>query len=141
MQEIRIQSLGQEDPLRRKWQPTPVFLLEKSHGQRSLIGHSPWVCKELDTAEQLSIHTHPDGWNTSQVDEWYLPNIDFTMLRGNIWKDLKNNEIPFFLHRNVVTYCNYSVIIWHCLQPMQMTRKKLFIANAIRQEKRWVINN
>ena len=27
----------------RKWQPTPVFLLGKSHGQRSLVYHSPWV--------------------------------------------------------------------------------------------------
>ena len=25
-------------PRRRKWQPTPVFLLEKSHGQRNLVG-------------------------------------------------------------------------------------------------------
>ena len=31
-------------PCRRKWQPTPVFLLGKSHGQRRLAGHSPWGC-------------------------------------------------------------------------------------------------
>ena len=36
---------------RRKWQPTPVLLLGKSHGQRSLVGHSPWGHKELDTTE------------------------------------------------------------------------------------------
>ena len=29
-------------PWRRKWQPTPVFLPEKSHGQRSLVDHIPW---------------------------------------------------------------------------------------------------
>ena len=40
-QETHIQSLGQEDPWRRKWQPTPVFLPGKSHGQRSLAGYSP----------------------------------------------------------------------------------------------------
>ena len=28
-------------PWRRKWQPTPVFLPEESHGQRSLAGYSP----------------------------------------------------------------------------------------------------
>ena len=33
---------------RRKWQPTTVFLPGKSHGQRSLVGYSPWGCKELD---------------------------------------------------------------------------------------------
>ena len=37
--------------MRRKWQPTPVFLPEKSHGQRSLVGYSPWGHKELDTTE------------------------------------------------------------------------------------------
>ena len=37
-----------------KWQPTPVFLLGKFHGQRSLVGYSPWDHKELDTAERLS---------------------------------------------------------------------------------------
>ena len=33
---------------RRKWQPTPVFLPGKLHGQRSLEGYSPWGCKESD---------------------------------------------------------------------------------------------
>ena len=46
MQEIQVQSLGQEDPWRRKWQPTLVSLPGKSHGQRSLVGYSPWGCKE-----------------------------------------------------------------------------------------------
>ena len=36
---------------RRKWQPTPVFLPGKSHGQRSLVGCSPWGRKESDTTE------------------------------------------------------------------------------------------
>ena len=54
-------------PWRRKWQPTPVFLPGKPHGQRSLAAYSPWGCKELDTTEWLScdtrkvcvyIHTH-----------------------------------------------------------------------------------
>ena len=44
-------------PWRRKWQPTPVFLPGKFHGQRSLAGYSSWGCKELDTTEQLN-HPH-----------------------------------------------------------------------------------
>ena len=51
MQEIWVQFLGQEDPLRKEWLPTPVFLPEEFHGQRSLVGYSPWGCKELDTTE------------------------------------------------------------------------------------------
>ena len=40
-------------PCRRKWQPTPVLLPGKFHGWRSLVGYSPWGCKESDTTEQL----------------------------------------------------------------------------------------
>ena len=47
MQEARVQSVGQEVPLEKKWQPTPVFLPEKSHGQRSLVGYSPWGRKRV----------------------------------------------------------------------------------------------
>ena len=32
---------------RREWQPTPVFLLGKSHGQRTLAGYSPWGHKRV----------------------------------------------------------------------------------------------
>ena len=38
-------------PWRRKWQPTPVFLPEESHRQRSMVGYNPWGRKELDMAE------------------------------------------------------------------------------------------
>ena len=46
MQETWVQSLGWEDPLEKGWQPTPVFLPGKSHGQRNLVGYSPEGCKE-----------------------------------------------------------------------------------------------
>ena len=55
-------------PLNRKWQPTPVFVLGKSHGQRSLAGYSPWGPKELDTTGQLSTHTHNDNVASSTLD-------------------------------------------------------------------------
>ena len=38
-------------PWRRAWQPTPVFLPGESHGQRSLVGYSPWGRKELNRTE------------------------------------------------------------------------------------------
>ena len=34
-------------PWRRKWQPTPVFLPRESHGQRILVGYSPWGCRRV----------------------------------------------------------------------------------------------
>ena len=45
-------------PWRRKWQPTPAHLPEKSHGQRSLAGYSPGGRKELDTTEYAHAHTY-----------------------------------------------------------------------------------
>ena len=46
-------------PWRRKWQPTPVFLPGKFHGQRSLVGYSPRGHKESDTTE----HEQKDWWS------------------------------------------------------------------------------
>ena len=40
---------------RRECLPTAVFLLGESHGQRSLVGSSPWGCKELGTTEPLTL--------------------------------------------------------------------------------------
>ena len=44
-------------PWRRKWLPSPVFFLRKSHGQTSLAGYSPWDHKEPDTTEHVHTHT------------------------------------------------------------------------------------
>ena len=38
---MQVQSLSQEDPLEKEWQPTQVFLPRESHGQRNLAGYSP----------------------------------------------------------------------------------------------------
>ena len=38
-------------PWRKAWQPTPEVLPGQSHGQRSLVGYSPWGHKESDTTE------------------------------------------------------------------------------------------
>ena len=38
---------------RRQWHPTPVLLPGKSHGQRGLVGCSPWGRWELDTTKRL----------------------------------------------------------------------------------------
>ena len=50
-----VQSLGWEDPLEKKWQPTPAFLPGESHGQRSLGGYSLGGSRELDTTERLTL--------------------------------------------------------------------------------------
>ena len=45
-------------PGSRKWQPAPVFVPGKFHGQRSLAGYSPWGCRDWNMAERLTTHTH-----------------------------------------------------------------------------------
>ena len=55
MWETRVQSLGWEDPLKKGMQPTPAFFPGEFHGQRSLVGYSPWGRKELDTIEGLTL--------------------------------------------------------------------------------------
>ena len=62
-------------PWRRKWQPTPIFLPGKSHGQRSLAGYSPWGHKELDMSEWLN-HHHPH--NKDHNTSWRPPSFQVT---------------------------------------------------------------
>ena len=45
----------QKFPWIRKWQPTPVFLPGKSHGQKSLAGYSQWGHKKSDTTKHHCI--------------------------------------------------------------------------------------
>jgi len=41
-------------PWRRAWLPTLVLLPGEFHGEKSLVGYSPWGHKELDTTKQLT---------------------------------------------------------------------------------------
>ena len=74
MQETRSDPWVRKIPWRRAWQHPPVFLVENPHGQRSLVGYSPWGCKESGTTERVNMHMcaslHPPssllllkGWN------------------------------------------------------------------------------
>ena len=58
MQEKQFNPWVGKVPWRRAWQPTLIFLPEKSHRQRILAGYSPCGCKESDTTQQQSTPTH-----------------------------------------------------------------------------------
>ena len=47
MQKSQVQSLVGKIPWRREWLPTPVFLPGEFHGQRRLVGYSPWGPKRV----------------------------------------------------------------------------------------------
>ena len=54
IQETRVRSWVGKILWRREWQATPVFLSGESHGEKSLLGYSPWGYKELDMTERLT---------------------------------------------------------------------------------------
>ena len=56
-----------KSPWRREWQPILVFLLGEFHGQRTLVGYSPWSHKELDMIKQLPLLIQKDG---SLIRRW-----------------------------------------------------------------------
>ena len=56
MKETQFRSLGREDLLEEKWQPTPAFLPGGSHRQRRLAGRVHRVI-EFDVTERLNTHT------------------------------------------------------------------------------------
>ena len=71
MQETRVPSLGWENPTS---QPTPVFLPGEPHGQRSLVGYSPWGREESDTAELTRVINH--YWFVHFLWQMCCHNID-----------------------------------------------------------------
>ena len=72
---------------RRKWQPTSVLLPGKFHGQRNLVGYSPWDHKESDTTERLHFVLHNLGsvYPIKIFSRWYLVIlilcVDFIFLK------------------------------------------------------------
>ena len=73
MQETLVQSLDWEDPLEKGVTTVPVFLPREFHGQRSLVGYSPWGHKESDMTERLT-HSHT-GSNQGTSITGIIPSV------------------------------------------------------------------
>ena len=58
MPETHVWYVDQEDPWRKEWQPTLVFLPWEPHGQRSLAGYSPWGSQRVRLNWSDLSHTH-----------------------------------------------------------------------------------
>ena len=101
MQETQVQSWVGRIPSRRIWWPTAVFLPGKSHGQRNLMGYSPWglrrVRYDLETKQQLFVYFE------------YQPLIGY--IPSPIWQVTFSFCWSFpFLCRNCLVLC--SPICW-----------------------------
>ena len=68
----------QKIPWRRKWQPTPVFLPGEPHGQKGLVGYSPWCCKESDRTEHTCVSQY------YKVGSWLNCGCGTTDMEGQL---------------------------------------------------------
>ena len=91
-------------PWRREWPPTPVFSPTESRGQRSLAGHSPRGCKELDTTEGLSTHSTRRSGDVGVVCFIFIP---FLYLRIIAWYSFLIFLFSFILLYNTVLVLPY----------------------------------
>ena len=86
VQETWVHSWVGKIPWRRAWQPIPVFLPGESHGQRSLVGYSPWGHKELDTTEWLSTAQYKIYFKaTNYIFIQFLTQIPISMYPCNMY--------------------------------------------------------
>ena len=92
-------------PWRREWQPAPVFLPGECHGQRSLVGYSPWSRKESDTTERLKLFNHTVACvhiiGVHIISSWVicLRSLGLTFVRSLSHKPLscerQSSHVPF----------------------------------------------
>ena len=92
-QETWVPSLGLEDPWRRKWQPTPVFLPGESHGQRSLMGYSSKGRKKSDMTKRRSIKAKIMKLLEESMRKSLWPWIRWRILRYDIESQSSTRQI------------------------------------------------
>ena len=87
-------------PKRREWLPTPVFLPGEFHGQRSLVGYSPWGCKESDTAEATWHARRDPSPKAKSFLEYHIPGLSGDGKEGSLgpegqlWWVISSPELP-----------------------------------------------
>ena len=92
-------------PWSRKWQPTPVFLPGKSHGERNLVGYSPWIHKHLG----LTACTHMTSLNLRGVkhlcikQSQYLHGSHFLNLISKNWERnlIDSKQVIIFITQKI----------------------------------------
>ena len=97
--------------LGRKWQHTPVFLPGKSHGQRSLVGYSPWGHKSWTWLSE-----------TTSLQRWVRQDsvLDSLLLRSS-WLDWRDRFISRYLNHNMVS----AAVVFSCLRFLEILYPQL----------------
>ena len=101
-----------EIPWRRAWQPTPVFLPGESRGQGSLVGYSPWSCKELDMTEATYRAQRPSSLISDPLSLFFFnltsyPSVSLSVL-------VVGKFLPLFFHWNSLQIqTKFFLPLWH----------------------------
>ena len=111
MQETWLNPWVEKTPKRRAWHPTPVFLPGKSHGQRNLVGYSPWGHEESDTTSIWHAGIEPESpalqadclpseppgkpccWPTIRCFLYYF--IFFLLFLFSAWECPDSHNLPY----------------------------------------------
>ena len=98
---------------RKKWQPTPVFLPGKSHGQRSLADYRPWGGKRVEHKQRLNNSLHGTFL-------WRFPNACHLELDGYIHYLSLHDKLPQNLETENSSFCGSKIqqhLSWAPLAP------------------------
>ena len=86
---------------RRAWQCTLVFLAGQLHGQRGLVGYSPWGLKESDTTE-VTEHVHTHTHTQSHIH--FLISDDFPLVFIQFGGFTPHTSIQYTLPEKLLCY-------------------------------------
>ena len=114
-------------PWRRKWQPTPVLLPGKSHGERSMAGYSPWGRKTLsNSSTAVRVRSWARDWEngyrvTSPYPGRSAVHLGSHHVKKQIWQ-IEHMSLPLFpseTHKNCSEICffeyKHSWLFWKCM--------------------------
>ena len=155
-QKTQIRSLGQEGPLERKWQPSPVLLPGEPRGQRSPVGYSSWGLKESNLTEWLSSNNSvcrpqmhplcplyricPSHYRTLQWCIWV------------VWYTLHIKDTSYILwnysdYRERVCVCVHTTLVLNCLMSFKAQHNNMCrlwtLQNSLSQQQiltKWMLS-
>ena len=124
VQETLVPSLVGNILWRRKWQPAPIFLPGKFHGQRSLAGYSPWGHKEADTTDWVNARADKYKWDIFFTGYTIIPGVCWLCYRYEAESKNSKVENPNF----IICYLQVSfssLILTDVVLNSAGTRKKI----------------
>ena len=129
-------------PWRRAWQSIPVFLPGEFHGQRSLVGYSPWGCNELDTTDWLILSFFQDGelacrrwvrypWHKPEsILPSCLPSSWLLEYQPSVWLSTEDSAPPPSQGKRISVHISQSE---HFQVPNQIGEARACVAILVRE--------